>query len=248
MTTAHEPITPSPSARGTSGCGPYGDYLHDMDQSVGRILEALERNKLTQNTLVIFTSDNGGVVQTSGPSSEARAYAAGLRVSGPWRGRKHSVYEGGFRVPFLARWPGKIPANTVCDEPICLVDLMATVAAAAKTPLPVGAAGDSFNVLPALLGAGTPRRPLRPHLIGHSANGVFAIREGPWKWIEGKPHGDKRPPARAAEFRPQLYNLQSDPAEEKNLLAEQPVIAQRLAALLDECRTQTSTRRPERGV
>ncbi len=113
----------------------------------------------------------------------------GLKVNGPFRGGKHSIFEGGFRVPFLVRWPGKVPAGTVCDETIGLVDLLATVAAVVGQKLPSAgqAAEDSYNVLPALLGQ-PHESPLRPHLIVHSDEGNFAIRQGPWKYIEGKPH------------------------------------------------------------
>lgn len=233
----HEPSTPSAKTKGTSGCGPYGDWTHELDNSVGRILETLERKKLAQNTLVIFTADNGGVLLTEGNRPEAIAYAAGLRVSGPWRGRKHSIFEGGFRVPFVARWPGKIPAGTVCDETISLVDTLATMAALFGEPLPPAAtaAEDSHNVLPAILGQKYDR-PLRPDLIVHSADGVFAIRKGPWKWIEGDPAKSSPPKSRIDEFKPQLYNLITNPAETKDVSGEHPEIVKELSTLLERYR------------
>jgi arylsulfatase A-like enzyme len=234
----HEPATPSARMKGTSVCGAYGDWIHELDLSVGRILDALDRLKLAENTLVIFTSDNGGVlINDSGTRPEARAYDAGMRVSGPWRGRKHSIYEGGFRVPFLARWPGHIPAGTVCDETINLVDTLATTAAILGAKLPAANAGaeDSFNVLPALLGEKI-QKPLRPAMIVHSADGVFAIRQGPWKWIEGESSKPQPPKARAAEFQPQLYNLKNDPAEATDVSAKHPEVVKELAALLDRYR------------
>ncbi len=244
----HEPATPSAKAKGTSGCGEYGDFVHDLDRSVGRLLELLDRRKLAESTLVIFTSDNGGVVLTAGERPEAKAYAAGLRVSGPWRGRKHSVYEGGFRVPFVARWPGRVPAGTVCDEPINLVDLLATTAAIVGEPLPPPAEGaeDSVNVLPALLGNKTGA-PLRADMICHSADGNFAIRQGPWKWIEGKYHPQTKPgvlKARAPEFKPQLYNLKDDPAEQASVLEQNTERAHRLAEQLETYRQQGFSRKP----
>jgi len=242
----HEPATPSAKTKGTSGCGAYGDWIHDLDLSVGRILEALDRKNLAGSTLVIFTSDNGGVLIPEGDRPEAKAYAAGLRVSGPWRGRKHSVYEGGFRVPFVARWPGRVPAGTVCDETIGLVDLFATASAIVGEPLPPATTGaeDSFNVLPALLGEKTDR-PLRPDLVEHSADGNFAIRQGPWKWIEGKYHPDTKPgvlKARAPEFKPQLYNLRDDPAEQADVLDKNTETAHRLAELLNTYRQRGHAR------
>jgi arylsulfatase A-like enzyme len=240
----HEPSTPSQKTKGTSRAGTYGDWIHELDASVGRILDALDRLKLADNTLVIFTSDNGGVlINTGGDRPEAAAYDAGLRVSGPWRGRKHSIYEGGFRVPFLARWPGRVPAGTVCGETISLVDTLATVAAIAGDKLPPAAEGaeDSRNVLPALLGQKSDR-PLRPDMIVHSADGVFAVRRGPWKWIEGVSSKPKPPPVRSAEFKPQLYNLADDPAEQRDLLADRADIARELAVYLDTARQRGFTR------
>ena len=234
----HEPATPSVKTKGTSVCGAYGDWIHELDLSVGRILDALDRLKLTDNTLVIFTSDNGGVlISDGGARPEAKAYEAGMRVSGPWRGRKHSIYEGGFRVPYLARWPGKIPAGTVCDETINLVDTLATTAAILGDKLPAASVGaeDSHNVLPALFGEMTTK-PLRSGMIVHSADGVFAIRQGPWKWIEGVSSKPQPPKARAIEFKPQLYNLKDDPAETTDVAAKNPEVVKRLSALLDRYR------------
>ena len=107
----HFPYTPSDKTKGKSGTGLYGDWIHELDRSVGRILDTLDRMKATDETLVIFTSDNGGVLMTEGDRPEAEAYRAGLRCNGNWRGRKHSIYEGGFRVPFIARWPGQCPGR-----------------------------------------------------------------------------------------------------------------------------------------
>lgn len=239
----HRPVTPSAAARGTSAAGPYGDWIHDLDSSVGRVLQALDENNLSRNTLVIFSSDNGGVLQATGEEPEAKAYQAGLRVNGEWRGRKHSIYEGGFRVPFLARWPGRIRPGTTNSATINLVDMLATIAAIAGRPLPsaVSGAEDSYNVLPALLGEKV-RRPLRDSMILHSVDGVFAIREGPWKYIEGKASARRVPNERTVELTPQLFNLDSDPKEAQDLLASRPEVAARLRDRLDTLRTATHSR------
>ncbi|MCX7047502.1 MAG: arylsulfatase [Candidatus Sumerlaeota bacterium] len=245
--TVHEPSTPSAKTKGSSGCGAYGDWIDELDLSVGRILETLDRLKFTDNTLVIFTSDNGGVViSTGGDRPEAKAYEAGLRACGAWRGRKHSVYEGGFRVPFIARWPGKIQPGAVSSETINLVDMLATISALEGDALPLASAGaeDSYNVLPALLGE-KPSRPLHPDMVVHSADGNFAIRQGPWKWIEGIAHPATKPgalKARAPEFKPQLYNLADDPEEKNNVIEKNPDIAKRLAELLSKYRQQGYSR------
>jgi arylsulfatase A-like enzyme len=242
----HEPVTPSARARGSSTVGPYGDWIHDLDYSVGRVLKALDEGKLAEDTLLIFSSDNGGVLLTEGDRAEAVAYRAGLRVNGDWRGRKHSIYQGGFRVPFLVRWPGKAPAGATSDETINLADMLATISAMAGRPLPAaeGAAEDSCNVLPAFLGKKSAK-PLRDSMISHSADGVFAIRQGQWKYVEGKPAKplDRVPEARKNELTPQLYNLKDDPGEQKNLIDQHRDAAARLSDLLSTSRGKGYTRR-----
>jgi arylsulfatase A-like enzyme len=239
----HFPYTPSAKTKGRSGCGLYGDWIHELDLSVGRILGAIDRMKATDDTLVIFTSDNGGVLITEGHRPEAEAFQAGLRCNGKWRGRKHSIYEGGFRVPFLVRWPGRVPAATVCDETISLVDMYSTVAAVVDHPIPPNekVAEDSFNVLPAFVGMPRQER-LRSSMLVHSPNGNFAIRSGPWKYIEGKASPTLKRIPRRDELHPQLYNLQVDPAEQSNLLSEYPEIADRLAGLLEMQRNRGISR------
>ncbi|MBN8734171.1 MAG: arylsulfatase [Acidobacteria bacterium] len=237
----HYPYTPSKNVRGSSQAGLYGEWIHELDLSVGRILAALDRLGFTDNTLVVFSSDNGGVLLTEGDGPEAQAVRAGLRMNGPWRGRKHSIYQGGFRVPFLARWPGKVKPGTTCAETINLADMLATTSAILGRPLPpaTAAAGDSVNVLPALLGRKL-RKPLRDSMISHSVEGVFAIRQGPWKYIEGKPAAGVAniPDLRKGEMTPQLYNLRDDPGETNDLLRDNREVAARLADLLTTHRTQ----------
>lgn len=242
----HEPVTPSAKTRGTSKAGPYGDWIHDLDLSVGRVLKALDDQKFAADTLVIFTSDNGAVLQTAGDRAEAVAYRAGLHVNGDWRGGKHGIYQGGFRVPFMVRWSGKAPAGTVCDETINLVDLLATVAAVVDRPLPAaeGAAEDSHNVLRAFLGKKSAS-PIRDSMISHSADGVFALRQGAWKYVEGKAAKpiDRVPNARKGELTQQLYNLKDDPAEQKNVIEEHRDVAARMSDLLSTSRAKGYTRR-----
>jgi arylsulfatase A-like enzyme len=214
-----------------------------LDLSTGRILDALDRLGATEDTLVVFTSDNGGVLMTEGDRPEAEAYRAGLRCNGNWRGRKHSIYEGGFRVPFIVRWPGHVQASTVCDETISLVDMYATIAALIDRPVSddEDVAEDSFNVLPSFLGEAT-QEPIRSSIILHSPNGNFAIRQGPCKYIEGKPSPTLKKISRKDELVAQLYNLQDDPGEQNNLLSEHPDIAGRLASLLEKQRSSGRSR------
>lgn len=233
----HEPVTPSKDLKGSSAAGEFGDWIHELDRSVGQVLDALDRLQLAQDTLVIFTSDNGGVFDLGNRTRpETLAVKAGLAVNGPWRGGKTQIYEGGFKVPFIARWPGRVPAGTVCDEMVSLADILATTAAIVGDELPPAsqAAGDSYGILPALLGdklAG----PLRPDMIVHSCDGVFAIRKGPWKWIEGVPADGIKPvlrKVRVKEFQRQLYNLRDDSAETSDVSAAHPEVVQELEALL----------------
>lgn len=236
----HNPVTPSAKTKGTSKAGAYGDWIHELDDSVGKVLEALDRKGFAKNTLVLFTSDNGGVNRPTAPGDNADAIKAGLKVSGPYRGGKHDVWEGGFHVPYLVRWPGHVPAGTVCDETISLVDTLATIAAVVGDKLPprdVGAE-DSYNMLPAWLGQ-KYQSPIRPDVIVHSADGNFAIRRGQWKWIEGDYHPDTKIGAvrsRKDQFEPQLYDLGNDLAETTNVLPKYPQIAKELEALLNRYR------------
>jgi len=236
----HNPVTPDKDLAGRSAAGLFGDWIHELDRSVGRILDAIDRIGASENTLVIFASDNGGVCK---PENErllqTAAIKAGLKVNGDFRGGKHDVWEGGFRSPFIVRWPGKAPAGSVTDATVSLVDILATVAAVVGEPLPdvhVGAE-DSRSFLPVILGE--PSAKGREDLIVHSADGTFAIRKGPWKWIEGVPADGISAGARKSrsdQHRPQLYNLQQDPGETKDVSAEHPEVVAELKALLDRYR------------
>jgi arylsulfatase A-like enzyme len=167
-------------------------------------------------------------------------------VNGPWRGGKHHIWEGGFKVPFIARWPGKVSAGSTCGQMISLADVLATTAALVgeTLPAPGTAAEDSFSFLPALLGDAP--KPPRDHMIVHSADGVFAIRQGPWKWIEGEPVDEIKPGARKAradEYRPQLYDTRADPAETRDVSAEHPEVVKELSALLARTATAATAAR-----
>ena len=182
---AHVPRVPHARFRGSSQAGVRGDVIQEFDATVGRVLEALDRLKLGENTLVIVTSDNGGVLDPNGPdtvNAGTKETNNGHLQNGALRGIKGNLFEGGHRVPFIARWPGRIKAGTISDQLICHVDMMATFAAAADRTLADDAGPDSFNVLPALLG--TAEKPVRDHLINHTAGspGRLAVRQGPWKY------------------------------------------------------------------
>jgi arylsulfatase A-like enzyme len=224
----HVPRVPNPRFKGSSQCGTRGDSIHELDDSVGQVLAALERLKLTDKTLVIFTSDNGGVMDDGYEDFGSMEH----KCNGALHGFKGSLYEGGHRVPFIARWPGKIKAGSECGELITLLDMAASFAALTGVPLPEDAVLDSINVLPALLDQ-PHDKPLRKDFIAHTGGikGPFGIRQGPWKLVMGS--GGYGAAQRADRpTGPQLFNLDDDLSETKNLAAEHPEIVQKLKDLV----------------
>jgi arylsulfatase A-like enzyme len=252
----HEPMVANPRFTG-SPYGKYGDFIEELDWSVGQILAKLDELKLADNTLVIFTSDNGGVVAPGNPNASG-AIKAGLAINGPLRAGKHSEWEGGFREPFLVRWPVRVPAGTTSDQVICLTDMLATFAGILDVPLSKGNAEDSFDVLRAFTET-EPGLPVRDHVILQAANAVYDIRMGDWKLVErqGAPAFESaRNPRKAAQAarqrqaaankKDELYNLRDDPAEERNVLAGNRARANKMKAALAEARDRGYTR-PEAG-
>ena len=220
----HQPRWPNPRFRGRSACGTRCDSIVEFDASVGAVLAALERRKLVENTLVVISSDNGGAMDDGYMSFDVRD-ANGHRFSGPLRGGKGSLYEGGHREPFIARWPEHIQAGSESRELLCLVDLLATFGAVAGQSLAPAEGPDSFNLLPALLGRKS-RLPLRDHLVMQAVNGrSLAIRRGPWKLIP-----------------PELYNLDRDLGETTNLAEQHPEIVRELSELLAQTRSRGRSR------
>lgn len=231
LNSPHTPIAPSEKYAGRSGLNPYADFTLQTDAVVGQVLEALERTGQAKNTLVVFTSDNGCSPQADYPTLLAK----GHNPSHVFRGHKADIYEGGHRVPFIARWPARVKAGTKSAETVCLTDLMATCAEIVGAKLPPTAGEDSVSLLPALVG--TTKTPLREATVHHSINGSFAIRQGKWKlalcpgsggWSAPRPGRDdtsKLPNV-------QLYDLSQDLGEQKNLQAEQPEVVGKLTRLL----------------
>lgn len=248
----HEPIVPNPRFT-KSPLGGYGDFIQELDWSVGQILNTLDQLKLAENTLVIFTSDNGGVVNPGNENASA-AIQAGLAINGPLRGGKHSEWEGGFREPFIVRWPGKVPAGTVSEQVICLTDLVATFASLLNAPLPKGNAEDSFDVLRAFTET-RPGAPVRDHVILQSADAIYTIRMGDWKFVERanapefesirnkkKTEQAAKKKQKAGPQRDELFNLRQDPAETTDVLAANAELAAKMKKLLTQARDQGFTR------
>lgn len=244
LTAPHTPWVPTEAFRGRSQAGYYGDFVAQVDDTVGRVARALDRTGTRDNTLVIFTSDNGA----HWLASDIRQYHH--RANGHLRGQKADIWEGGHRVPFIARWPGRIKAGTESQQLICHTDLLATIAAIVGVDLPPDAGEDSFDMLPALLDP-SAEEPLRDAVVHHSNAGVFAIRRGDWKLILGLGSGGFTEP-RTVEPTPggplgQLYNLAKDPGEMTNLYAQHPEIVERLTSLLERYRREGSSR-PARAL
>jgi arylsulfatase A-like enzyme len=234
----HVPRVPHPRFKGTSTVGTRGDAIHELDDAVGQVLGALDRLKLADNTLVIFTSDNGGVMDDGYEDVGSFDY----HPNAPLRGTKGTLYEGGHRVPFLARWPGTIKPGSTSAALLAHLDMPASFAALVGAKIPAGQCSDSVNVLPALLGR-SPQG--REDFVAHvgGVNGPFGLVSGDWKYISpgsggyGKAAKGENKGKAAAE--PQLYNLASDPAEEKNLAASQPAKLKAMQELLGKIRGLT---------
>lgn len=252
----HVPFTIAEEFRGTSEAGDLGDYMHQLDHATGMVLDALEKHGFAENTLVIYTSDNGGVYIYGEPHGQMGSLELEHRSMGPLLGLKTDTWEGGHRVPFIARWPGKIPAGKTSDNLLALEDLFATFAAAANIPLPRNAAPDSKNQLPLLLHPeGTP--PIRSEMI--YSGRARALRHGDWVYLpyqgsgglfgtfylerlgytnsdfDGNTQREDAPPA-------QLYNLRDDLAQSRNLYQENPAMAAFMKARYDEIMRQRKSR------
>ena len=236
----HVPRVPHPRFKGASQCGIRGDAIHELDDTVGQVLAALDRLKLADNTLVIFTSDNGGVWDDGYEDMGTKEHA----MNGMLRGTKGTLFEGGHRVPFIARWLGKIKPGSKSDALITHLDMSASFAALAGVKIPAHSCRDSFNVLPALLGEQTDS-PLRPHFVAHNGgtNGPFAVRAGDWKYITsgGGANGKAKNPTKNPSA-PQLYNLATDLEEKSNLAGSNPDKLKELQELLSKLRAQNQIR------
>ncbi|HKS35932.1 MAG TPA: arylsulfatase [Verrucomicrobiae bacterium] len=239
LTAPHEPWQPADEFRGKSRAGDYGDFVAQVDWTVGQVLESLDRLKLADNTLVILTSDNGA------HWTPADIEKFGHRANMHYRGQKSDIWEAGHRVPFVVRWPSRIRPGTTSDQLACLTDMMATFAALLGEKLPADSGEDSFNLLPALLGEKSVE-PMRDAIVNHSGNGVFAIRQGSWKLVQGLGSGGFTQPARVEPTpdgpKGQLYNLTEDISETSNLYLEKQEIVARLSALLEKYRRDARSR------
>jgi len=253
LVATHAHITPHEKFRGTSGAGLYGDYVHELDFHVGEIMETLEDLNLTDNTIVFFTSDNGGqqndargagmnlnlrseshnILERSKTAKADAKAKYGHRVNGDWRGYKGQLYEGGIRVPLIVRWPERIAAGTESDHFVTLADILRTTASMLGEELPESAGVDSFDFSPLFFGESV-KAPIRRTGIFQNGPGVLAVREGDWKLCM---HIRSRPTwigneLTLPEDEFELYNLKDDPYESRDLFQQQPERAKQLRQLL----------------
>ncbi|MCX7047200.1 MAG: arylsulfatase [Candidatus Sumerlaeota bacterium] len=259
----HHPFTPDPRFKGSSGAGRYGDYIQEFDWMVGEVLRALDELHLRDSTLVILTSDNGGMLNMGGQD----AWMAGHRMNGSLLGFKFDAWEGGQRVPFIARWPGRIEAGSVSGELICLVDMFATFAALTGAKIADADGPDSFNILPAL--TGKPDKPIRDHVVlAAQKKENLALREGRWVYIGAQGGGGftganpgehllggpgalkftgelnsdiENGRIKSGAPSEQLYDLSSDLSQSRNVVRDHPEVAARLKAQLRDCQSKSHT-------
>ena len=224
---------------GRSRAGEYGDYVTEHDWSIGRIVSAIKRNGLADNTLIIVTSDNGCHTEPIG--LEEKYDHLGNYI---YRGQKSDAWEGGHRIPFIASWPGVIAPGSKCDKTVCLTDLLATAAGICNVDLPRDAGEDSYDISPYMRGA--QGETIREATVHHSISGEFAIRKDQWKLVACRGSGgwslrDEDVPADAPPM--QLYDMARDAAEQHNLYREKPEIAAELLDLLNRYRESDRSKR-----
>jgi len=226
----HTPWLPAQEFEGTSGAGMYGDFMAMVDTHIGRVLDALEDAGMQENTLVIFSSDNGPVWYDRDVERFGHDAAGGLR------GMKGDAWEAGHRMPFIVKWTGKVAPGSVSERTICFTDVISTIAELTGQEVPEGAAEDSYSFAGTLLG-NDQQDADRPPIVMRSANGTMMVRSGDWKLINGLGSGGFSKPGHVepgpGDPEGQLYNLAEDPQEQHNLWLEKPEIVEELSAQLD---------------
>jgi arylsulfatase A-like enzyme len=238
MHAVHLPSFAAPAFKGKTKAGPHGDFIAEMDYVVGELMTTLQKLGVADNTLVMFTSDNGPEVT----SVIRMRKGYGHDGARPWRGMKRDDWEGGHRVPFIVRWPGRVAAGGVSEATVCLTDIMATCAAITGVKLPANTAEDSFSFLSAMTGVADDS-PQRNYTIHQTIKLDLAIRRGPWKYLDHRGSGGNNYdsgelkayalPDTAPDAPGQLYNLETDPGETTNLYSRHPEIVKQLKGLLD---------------
>lgn len=229
----HTPILPTKEWQGKSGISPYADFVMETDDGFKQILDALDKNDLTKNTIVIFSADNGCSKAAGFKVLEKHGHYASAHM----RGSKADLWDGGHRVPFVVRWPGKVEAGSTSDQLICLTDFFATTADTLGIPLPKASAEDSVSFLPAF--KGEPIVSTRNGVIHHSVSGHFSYRMDNWKLLLSYGSGgwsaiNEKTAIKKKAPEAQLYDLSKDPSETTNLYHKHPEIVDKLLKQLTE--------------
>ncbi len=240
---AHAPVLPALEFNGATKAGPRGDFVWELDVIVGRVLDLVKELGIDDNTLILFNSDNGAETVHVDWMRRDHQHDA----SGGWRGMKRDGWEGGHRVPFIARWPGHIPAGQVSNQMTNTSDIFATLASVIGYALPGDAAVDSFDMLPAMLGIQNTEKSIRPHMLTQSFRGEFQLRQGDWKYLDHQGSGGNNYsqgmmkhyilPELAPTATGQLYNLKTDPGETRNLFFKEEAKRKELQQLLVHLKT-----------
>lgn len=245
LSSPHTPIVPAENWKGRSGMGEFADFVMQTDAAMGAVMEALERNEMVDNTLVIFSSDNGTSPKADFPALEAQGHFSSAHL----RGAKADIWDGGHRIPFIVRWPGVVEPGSTSDQLLCLTDFFATVADLTGEPIPAGSCEDSVSFLPAF--SGEPVVTKRQGIIHHSYTGHFAYRTDRWKLVLARASGGwSDPRERDAQDAPeaQLYDMEADVSETTNLYEARPKLAARLLEQLElAVRTGRSVPGPASG-
>ncbi|QHI68752.1 sulfatase family protein [Tichowtungia aerotolerans] len=228
----HTPFSPHPDYHGKSDAGLYGDFVMQFDDGVGRIFHTLEKQGIAENTIVILTSDNGGISVNNGHFKNNNIY---YNPNVPLRGDKGDALEGGLRIPFLICWPGTVKPGMVSDEVICQTDLLAAFADLLDTPVPEGAAEDSRNILDALKGGKAPDEPI----VLQSRAGFHALRQGEWIYLDVEHEGDYTSTGKGGTPG-QLYKLSDDLHQDDNLYARHPERVRSMLRQLNQIRERSS--------
>ncbi|MFN3240741.1 MAG: sulfatase family protein [Planctomycetota bacterium] len=246
----HKPVLPHPEFRGRTGLGDYGDFVTQVDDAVGRLLRALDEAGVADDTLLVYTSDNGSFMyRFDEPGKKDHVDDVAVqgyrpehhRANGPLRGTKADIWEAGHRVPLFVRWPGQVPAGARVDATVCLTDFFATCADLLDVPLRDDAAEDSFSFLDlACTGASaSPRAPV----VHHSVAGMFALRKGRWKLVAGNGSGGRERPKGKPFGTPfQLYDLEADLGEARDVAADHPEVVAAMRAELEAIRANGRSR------
>ena len=226
MTSPHEPVVPGKRFAGKSGIAPIADFVMETDWSAGQIIEAVEQAGISENTMIIFTADNGHSHYTGWED----LIAAGHMPSGPFRGHKADIWEGGHRVPFVVKWPGKVQAGSSSDQLLCITDIFATChQLVSDQPVPEDQAEDSFSFLDLIMGHSTSSS--RDHLVSHSVHGEFAYRKDGWKIVFALPE-KSRQESRGKQAKVELYHLAHDIAEAADSADQHPQLTEKLTEQL----------------